>query len=230
MNEVFGASSVIVRCADEAEMFEVAEHLEGQLTATLHLTAQDEHSPRACCPFWSAKPAGDRQWLADRRRGRARDGPWRPVPGDLGRPQHLRWHAGDRAVPAAGLLPGLPDALLPRHCVATPCIRCRIGSTAPIVKVARATNMSLRLVQLRSADGAASSLPPTMMAMLADRRSREPYELARRQSSATHAGSGWRGGAHPPSASIWLGRSVEQRILAPIDHPDSRTCISRAPA
>jgi NADP-dependent aldehyde dehydrogenase len=40
-NEVFGASSVIVRCATEAEMLEVAEHLEGQLTATLHLTAQD---------------------------------------------------------------------------------------------------------------------------------------------------------------------------------------------
>jgi 2,5-dioxopentanoate dehydrogenase len=42
MNEVFGASSVIVRCADEAELFAVAEHLEGQLTATLHLAAQDE--------------------------------------------------------------------------------------------------------------------------------------------------------------------------------------------
>ena len=42
INEVFGASSVIVRCADESEMLAVAEHLEGQLTATLHLTTQDE--------------------------------------------------------------------------------------------------------------------------------------------------------------------------------------------
>jgi alpha-ketoglutaric semialdehyde dehydrogenase len=42
MNEVFGASSVIVRCSNESEMLEVAEHLEGQLTATLHLTSQDE--------------------------------------------------------------------------------------------------------------------------------------------------------------------------------------------
>jgi alpha-ketoglutaric semialdehyde dehydrogenase len=42
MNEVFGASSVIVRCANEAEMLEVAEHLEGQLTATLHLAERDE--------------------------------------------------------------------------------------------------------------------------------------------------------------------------------------------
>jgi alpha-ketoglutaric semialdehyde dehydrogenase len=41
MNEVFGASSVIVRCANEAEMLEVAEHLEGQLTATLQLAERD---------------------------------------------------------------------------------------------------------------------------------------------------------------------------------------------
>jgi NADP-dependent aldehyde dehydrogenase len=42
MNEVFGASSVVVRCADAAQLLDVLEHLEGQLTATLHLTAQDE--------------------------------------------------------------------------------------------------------------------------------------------------------------------------------------------
>lgn len=41
MNEVFGASSVIVRCADEAELLATAEHLEGQLTATMHLTPHD---------------------------------------------------------------------------------------------------------------------------------------------------------------------------------------------
>ncbi|HKE93427.1 MAG TPA: aldehyde dehydrogenase family protein, partial [Povalibacter sp.] len=39
--EVFGASSVVVRCTDEAELQNVLEHLEGQLTATLHLTEQD---------------------------------------------------------------------------------------------------------------------------------------------------------------------------------------------
>src|SRR5512138_3110076 len=42
MNEVFGASSVVVRCANEGEMLEVAEHLGGQLSATLHLTAQGQ--------------------------------------------------------------------------------------------------------------------------------------------------------------------------------------------
>jgi 2,5-dioxopentanoate dehydrogenase len=42
MNEVFGPSSVVVRCGDEFELLQVLEHLEGQLTATLHLTPQDE--------------------------------------------------------------------------------------------------------------------------------------------------------------------------------------------
>jgi NADP-dependent aldehyde dehydrogenase len=41
-DEVFGASSVIVRCKDEAELRRVIDRLEGQLTATLHLTQSDE--------------------------------------------------------------------------------------------------------------------------------------------------------------------------------------------
>lgn len=43
MDEVFGASSVIVRCADEGELQQVLEALEGQLTASLHLT-DDDHA------------------------------------------------------------------------------------------------------------------------------------------------------------------------------------------
>lgn len=39
--EVFGASSVIVRCANETQLLEVLENLEGQLTATLHITEED---------------------------------------------------------------------------------------------------------------------------------------------------------------------------------------------
>jgi NADP-dependent aldehyde dehydrogenase len=42
MNEVFGPSSVVVRCGDESQLLQVLEHLEGQLTATLHMTVQDE--------------------------------------------------------------------------------------------------------------------------------------------------------------------------------------------
>jgi len=40
-NEVFGASSLVVRCANEAEMIALAQGLEGQLTATLQLDALD---------------------------------------------------------------------------------------------------------------------------------------------------------------------------------------------
>lgn len=41
MDEVFGASSVVVRCDDEASLAAVLEQLEGQLTATLHVAARD---------------------------------------------------------------------------------------------------------------------------------------------------------------------------------------------
>jgi NADP-dependent aldehyde dehydrogenase len=39
--EVFGASSLVVRCANEQQLRDALEHLEGQLTATLHVTEQD---------------------------------------------------------------------------------------------------------------------------------------------------------------------------------------------
>jgi NADP-dependent aldehyde dehydrogenase len=41
-HEVFGASSVIVRCKDEAELASLIASLEGQLTATLHMDSADE--------------------------------------------------------------------------------------------------------------------------------------------------------------------------------------------
>jgi NADP-dependent aldehyde dehydrogenase len=39
--EIFGPSSLIVVCKDEAELLEVTRHVEGQLTATIHATAAD---------------------------------------------------------------------------------------------------------------------------------------------------------------------------------------------
>jgi NADP-dependent aldehyde dehydrogenase len=39
--EVFGSSSLVVRCADEQQLRAALDHLEGQLTATVHLTEQD---------------------------------------------------------------------------------------------------------------------------------------------------------------------------------------------
>jgi NADP-dependent aldehyde dehydrogenase len=40
-DEVFGSSSLVIECQSEQEMLSVAEHLEGQLTATLQLNDQD---------------------------------------------------------------------------------------------------------------------------------------------------------------------------------------------
>ena len=39
--EIFGPCALMVNCRDEAEMRRVAEHVEGQLTATVHATASD---------------------------------------------------------------------------------------------------------------------------------------------------------------------------------------------
>jgi alpha-ketoglutaric semialdehyde dehydrogenase len=55
MSEVFGATSVIVRCADEAQLLAVAEHLEGQLTATMHLMAQDQSLAARLLPVLERK-------------------------------------------------------------------------------------------------------------------------------------------------------------------------------
>lgn len=53
--EVFGASSVVVACASDEEVRQVAEHLEGQLTATLHLNDADLDSVRALLPTLERK-------------------------------------------------------------------------------------------------------------------------------------------------------------------------------
>jgi NADP-dependent aldehyde dehydrogenase len=40
-DEIFGPTSLIVACRDEAELLQVARHVEGQLTATVHAMADD---------------------------------------------------------------------------------------------------------------------------------------------------------------------------------------------
>ncbi|MEG3181380.1 aldehyde dehydrogenase (NADP(+)) [Sphingomonas sp. LT1P40] len=50
LHEVFGVSSVIVRCADIAELSAVLGELEGQLTATLQVDAGDYDAARALLP------------------------------------------------------------------------------------------------------------------------------------------------------------------------------------
>lgn len=53
--EVFGAASLIVQCADEEEVRQVAEQLEGQLTATLQLDEADLQSARSLLPTLERK-------------------------------------------------------------------------------------------------------------------------------------------------------------------------------
>ncbi|UWF51881.1 aldehyde dehydrogenase (NADP(+)) [Pseudomonas sp. N3-W] len=53
--EIFGAASLIVQCADDDETRQVIEHLEGQLTATLHLDDADLEHARALLPVLERK-------------------------------------------------------------------------------------------------------------------------------------------------------------------------------
>ncbi|AKS09920.1 aldehyde dehydrogenase (NADP(+)) [Pseudomonas trivialis] len=53
--EVFGAASLIVACASHEEVRQVSEHLEGQLTATLHLDENDLPSAKALLPVLERK-------------------------------------------------------------------------------------------------------------------------------------------------------------------------------
>ncbi len=53
--EVFGAASLVVVCADTEEVRQVSEHLEGQLTATLHLDEGDVDEARLLLPILERK-------------------------------------------------------------------------------------------------------------------------------------------------------------------------------
>ncbi|MBP5959201.1 aldehyde dehydrogenase (NADP(+)) [Pseudomonas anatoliensis] len=53
--EVFGAASLVVQCSDDDEIRQVIEHLEGQLTTTLHLDDADLEQARALLPTLERK-------------------------------------------------------------------------------------------------------------------------------------------------------------------------------
>lgn len=53
--EVFGAASLVVVCADDEQVRQVSEHLEGQLTASLHLDDADVPRARALLPVLERK-------------------------------------------------------------------------------------------------------------------------------------------------------------------------------
>lgn len=54
-HEVFGASAILVRCKDEAELRDILEAAEGQLTATLHMDAEDEGMAAKLLPVLERK-------------------------------------------------------------------------------------------------------------------------------------------------------------------------------
>ncbi|HMO28514.1 aldehyde dehydrogenase (NADP(+)) [Enterovirga sp.] len=54
-DEIFGASSLVVRCKDEAELVSILESLEGQLTAALHIEESDHAAMRRLLPLLERK-------------------------------------------------------------------------------------------------------------------------------------------------------------------------------
>jgi len=54
-HEVFGASSLVVRCRDAEELVKVTRKLEGQLTATLHLEPGDAALAKRLIPILEVK-------------------------------------------------------------------------------------------------------------------------------------------------------------------------------
>jgi len=53
--EIFGAAALIVRCADIGQFRQIAEHLDGQLTATMFLTENDRAAAQALLPTLERK-------------------------------------------------------------------------------------------------------------------------------------------------------------------------------
>ncbi len=54
-SEMFGPASIVVKATSVEELLQVAQHLEGQLTATLHLGQGDHDSARALLPVLERK-------------------------------------------------------------------------------------------------------------------------------------------------------------------------------
>jgi NADP-dependent aldehyde dehydrogenase len=61
LDEIFGPSTVVVRCANQREMVEAAEKLDGQLTATIHATPGEQDSCRDLLAVLESK-AGRLVW------------------------------------------------------------------------------------------------------------------------------------------------------------------------
>ena len=107
-HEVFGPASLIVRCRDLDEVARVLEALEGQLTATLQMDADDKPLARRLLPILNARRAAC--WSTATRPASRCATRWctAAVPGHVEPGRHVGRCDGDRAFPAAGVLPGFP--------------------------------------------------------------------------------------------------------------------------
>jgi NADP-dependent aldehyde dehydrogenase len=54
-DEIFGSSSLVVRCLDQSELAKVVDSLEGQLTVSLHIAAADHDDVRELLPLLERK-------------------------------------------------------------------------------------------------------------------------------------------------------------------------------
>jgi alpha-ketoglutaric semialdehyde dehydrogenase len=54
-DEIFGPCALLIRCRDQAQMLQVAEHMEGQLTATVHATGGDRALAASLMPVLERK-------------------------------------------------------------------------------------------------------------------------------------------------------------------------------
>ena len=106
--EIFGPTTLVVACETKDRLRQVAENLEGALTATIHGTPDDLRE------FGMARPAvGEQgrsahlQRISDGRRSVRLDAARRALPGDHGCALDLRGHGGDQAFRAPRLLPEL---------------------------------------------------------------------------------------------------------------------------
>jgi len=55
LEEVFGPAAMLIECTSKDELFAVAKHLNGQLTATLHLAEADTDLARLLIPMLERK-------------------------------------------------------------------------------------------------------------------------------------------------------------------------------
>ncbi len=146
-DEVFGATSVIVRAADPRQLIDVARAMEGQLTATVHAATAGRAAGARPAPGARAAGGPDPvQRLADRGRGGALDGARRPVPCHLRQPHDLGRHAGDGPVPAAGGLSGRARRTAARRGPRSPTpTGCSASSTAPTPGTDAMSRASIRI-------------------------------------------------------------------------------------